>query len=103
MLANKPRSLQRLTKFYQHRSWEISFVCFRQPGISCGRVHHWQDAEWLPNYKREDLVDDATDEEIQIFCGDPGGGRFVILCPCGIGHFKLKLLTEQDIIDRSPK
>ena len=85
MLANKPRSTRNLTHFLLHPPSEESFYCPK-----CERVHAWFNAEWLPNYKREDLVDDATEEEIRSFCGDPGGGRYVILCPCGLGHFKLK-------------
>jgi len=85
MLANKPRSTRNLTHFLLHPPSEESFYCPK-----CERVHAWFNAEWLPNYKREDLVNDATEEEIRSFCGDPGGGRYVILCPCGLGHFKLK-------------
>ena len=99
MLANKPRSTQRLTQWIQHRVPDsVDFICSGGFGGFCGWHHEWKDAKWIPNYDPalfEDF-DDSLPRPV-----DPGGGRFVILCPCGIGHFKLKLVTEQNIVDRA--
>jgi hypothetical protein len=72
MLENKPRSTAEMTKWVQiqHRGQEMylqhPFHC------ECGALVHFKDAKWYPNSV------------------DRGGGRFSIVCPCGIGYFKLK-------------
>jgi hypothetical protein len=87
MLANKPRSTSRLTEWVQHPADGVQFTCFhRVRGPVCGRLHHWSDAQWIPNYDPEVFEPEEHPGTV-----DPGGGRFVILCPCGLGHFKLKL------------
>lgn len=66
MLVNKPRSMAELTDWVQLRPWQTEICC------ACGDQVHIDEAHWHPN-----IV-------------DPGGGRFAIVCPCGIGYFKLK-------------
>lgn len=101
MLANKPRSTSRLTKWIQHPSDGVQFTCFDPHARFrswCGRLHHWCDAQWIPNYDP-----DVFEAEAHPGTVDPGGGRYVIFCPCGLGHFKLKVLTSQDIVDRTSR
>jgi len=93
MLANKPRSTRGLTEWRQHPASEESFYCSCQTALPRPwKILWWADAQWIPNY-RDDLVeqlllnDEARNSKHEI---DPGGGRYVILCPCGLGHFKLK-------------
>jgi len=91
MLANKPRNTQRLTTWIQHPANSIAFNC------GCGIRHFWAEwdgAMWIPNYDPEQFGEAEYPSTV-----DPGGGRWVILCPCGMGHFKLKLL----IVDRTAK
>lgn len=96
MLANKPRSTSRLTKWIQHVPGSIEFICFDpDAGPRCGERHHWKDAQWVPNFDPDVFEPEEHPGNV-----DPGGGRFVILCPCGLGHFKLKLITEEDIITK---
>jgi hypothetical protein len=86
MLANKPRSLSRLTKWIEHVPGSIEFICFDPDATTrCGEQHHWKDAQWIPNYDAEVFEPEEHPGTV-----DPGGGRYVILCPCGLGHFKLK-------------
>lgn len=83
MLANKPRSTANLTTWCNHRYRAcVPFDC------ECGRQLHWKDAQWIPNYDPQFDTEVGPGELLPEI--DPGGGRFVILCPCGIGHFKLK-------------
>jgi len=93
MLANKPRSTRGLTMWIQHHERQIDFICHNESGDpwgvpteNCGRRYEWRDAKWVPNY------DPAQMQDTELFAKeiDPGGGRYVILCPCGLGHFKLK-------------
>jgi hypothetical protein len=86
MLANKPRSSQRLTEWVQWRaSSDGKIGLLPHFWCSCGKMHRWSDAKWFPNVLAcMDEFDDAPAIAV-----DPGGGRWVILCPCGIGHFKL--------------
>jgi hypothetical protein len=86
MLANKPRSTSNLTQWTQWRPDSTGFLC------TCRQLHQWTEAEWIPNLQVEDTVI-GTQVEINDALGafvDPHGGRFVILCPCGLGHYKLK-------------
>lgn len=80
MLAHKPRSLRNLTTFIQHAPSTTDFMCGR-----CGQIHFWKDATWYPNY------DESQFDPEDLPMVDPAGGRFVILCGCGVGHFKLKV------------
>lgn len=103
MLANKPRSTHNLTQWLQHPVSEPAFFCPCRsfPG-SPGKMpilHTWAEAKWIPNYD-PDLMEDFDNGLPR---SDPGGGRYVILCSCGVGHFKLKPLTEQDIVDGAAK
>lgn len=66
MLENKPRSMAGLTQWIQLRAWQTDMWC------ACGAIVHVEDASWFPNPV------------------DAGGGRFSIVCPCGIGYYKLK-------------
>jgi len=95
MLANKPRSTRGLTEWRQHPAEEDAFFCECPvvPGGTIRRWHMWsREAQWIPNYRDDPveqllLNDEARNSKHEI---DPGGGRYVILCPCGLGHFKLK-------------
>jgi len=81
MLANKPRSTANLTKWMQHHPAESEFFCTcRGPQLF---LYSWRDAQWIPNLDTE--MDAEFSKEV-----DPGGGRFVILCSCSLGHYKLK-------------
>jgi hypothetical protein len=89
MLANKPRSTANLTQWTQHF---VSVNCDASccSGFNCSyceRRHLWTDAKWIPNFSA-DTMQLADGEDIAQI--DPGGGRFVILCKCGRGHYKLK-------------
>lgn len=66
MLQNKPRSTVGLTTWIRMRPYQTEICC------ACGAVVHIDGAPWFPNPV------------------DPGGGRYSIVCPCGIGYFKLK-------------
>jgi len=66
MLRNKPRSVSGLTEWVQLRPWQTEICC------ACGTIVHIDGAPWFPNPV------------------DPGGGRYSIVCPCGIGYYKLK-------------
>jgi hypothetical protein len=66
ILQNKPRNAAALTAWIQLRPWQTEICC------ACGAIVHVDAAPWFPNPV------------------DPGGGRFSIVCPCGIGYFKLK-------------
>jgi hypothetical protein len=70
MQLNKPRSTAGLTEWIQLRPWQTEICC------ACGSIVHLDGALWFPNPV------------------DPGGGRFSIVCPCGIGYFKLKVKAE---------
>ena len=78
MLANKPRSTANLTRFIAWPRDSHSLLC------ACGRLLQWTNAHWIPNYDPEQFDGPAP------LAVDPGAGRFVILCPCGLGHYKLK-------------
>ena len=92
MLANKPRSTRGLTKWIQHSAQQ-----FLGWGVKCdcGRIYELDQWKWVPNYPEDETSDEFRDSNVEI---DPGGGRFVILCPCGIGHFKLKPASEQNVL-----
>jgi Bacteriorhodopsin-like protein len=79
MLANKPRSTKGLTRFIAWPRDSHSLLC------ECGRLQQWTNAHWIPNYNLDDGETLTDSNEV-----DPGGGRWVILCPCGLGHYKLK-------------
>jgi hypothetical protein len=66
MLSNKPRSTAELTMWVQLRDWQTEMNC------ACGAQVHFSTAKWYANSV------------------DAGGGRFSLVCPCGIGYFKLK-------------
>lgn len=91
MLANKPRTTYRLTTWRQHPSDEQNFHCICEaralPGPRRDRPYRWEfDATWIPNYDPQQFGDEL-EPGVAV---DPYGGRYVILCPCGIGHYKLK-------------
>ena len=66
MLSNKPRSTAGLTTWVQLRDWQTEIHC------ACGARVEIDRAKWHANSV------------------DRGGGRFALVCPCGIGYFKLK-------------
>jgi hypothetical protein len=85
MLANKPRSTANLTGYFEHREKDDWFICAGwRDGKLCRIRYFWKDAEWIPNHDPDQRAD-GTFPDI-----DPGGGRWVILCPCGVGHYKLR-------------
>lgn len=107
MLANKPRSPQSLTTWLQHPAGEKTFYCPCQrnkDGFPASNVmpYFWdKDAKWFPSFDPEiysenqqtvwdtgGIVNQPTAAAVANV--DPGGGRWVILCPCGIGHYKLQ-------------
>lgn len=66
MLLNKPRSIGGLTEWVKLRPWQTEICC------ACGAIVHIDGAPWFPNSV------------------DAGGGRYSIVCPCGIGYYKLR-------------
>jgi hypothetical protein len=72
MLVNKPRSVGSdgkgagLTEWVRVRPWQTEMCC------ACGACVNLSSAEWFPNPV------------------DPGGGRYSIVCACGIGYYRLK-------------
>lgn len=116
MLANKPRDTSRLTRWkrwnlpeevtrgYAHRAVGVGFYC------ECGRFHEFADMKWIPNVAADD--EEILDRVIPVLgqgreffmdynsrtssglnCGvaiDPGGGRWVLICECGVGHYMLR-------------
>jgi len=87
MLQNKPRDTSRLTKWRQWKESEglgpLGFTCEQ-----CFRPHHWADMQWIPNVSEvEPEILDAPEEGDPV---DPGGGRYVLICQCGMGHFRLR-------------
>lgn len=86
MLANKPRSTVRLTEWIQHGPFERGFVCGGHLPPLPAKHFDWEtDAKWVPNFDPEHFGEAEYPTPV-----DAGGGRWVILCPCGLGHFKLK-------------
>lgn len=90
MLANKPRSTANLTEWMH---WPATHTGFLDKGpreidriqCRCGAVHSFKkEGKWIPNHDPDQRAD-GTFPDI-----DPGGGRWVILCPCGVGHYKLR-------------
>lgn len=73
MLQNKPRSTAGLTEWVKLRPWQTEICC------ACGTIVHIDGAPWFPNPV------------------DAGGGRYSIVCPCGIGYFKLR---EEKVVTR---
>jgi hypothetical protein len=81
MLQNKPRSTVRLTRWVQH---PIDRFGSRYISCECGEVFgREEDMKWIPNVAEDE-------EEPGTAAVDPEGGRYVFLCPCGIGHYILK-------------
>jgi hypothetical protein len=82
MLANKPRETSRLTKWRHWKESEglgpLGFTC-----ENCLRPHDWSDMQWIPNVAEDE-------EEPGTATVDPEGGRYVLICPCGTGHYILK-------------
>jgi hypothetical protein len=66
MLKNKPAGTGSLTPFIRLRPWQNEISC------QCGASVHIANGKWFPN------------------AIDAGGGRFCVVCPCGVGYFKLK-------------
>lgn len=66
MLENKPRQTVGLTSWVQLRDWQTEIHC------ACGARVDITRARWCANNL------------------DRGGGRFSMVCHCGIGYFKLK-------------
>ena len=92
MLANKPRSTRGLTRWTKWPSTSFGRGMCNELAITCecGRVHQAEEWQWIPNYDPQQIVNAALFSETVDPGIDPGGGRYVILCPCGLGHFKLK-------------
>lgn len=67
MLENKPRNTVGLTQWVRCRPGDNVGYC------ACGLVVRLDHAKWFPNSV------------------DFGGGRFSIVCSCGIGYYRLKL------------
>jgi hypothetical protein len=99
MLANKPRQTHQLTKWMQHYRAGVAGDSFR---CSCGRQLQWLDSKWFPGLesRNEDNADEwelrRPGETYEAFCARMqacrekcGGGREVLLCKCGVGHFRL--------------
>lgn len=96
MLANKPRDTSRLTK------WVNQSSSFGNPGeeffdrvmvfhCECGWTFTAPEMKWIPNVAEDE-------EEPGTPAVDPEGGRYVLICPCGIGHYVLKEVS----LDASP-
>ena len=85
ILANKPKDITRLTKWvrldYEEMRKSQGWQC-----DSCLRVHQFKDFQWMPNI----LECDERFGDVPAVAEDPGGGRFVLVCHCGIGHYILK-------------
>jgi hypothetical protein len=79
MLANKPRDTSRLTRWIEHVRDEapLGFTC------PCLRPYDWEQMEWTANV----LECEEEFDDVPAVAVDPGGGRWVLLCPCGIGHY----------------
>lgn len=94
MLANKPRDTSRLTKWTQHLVYpgmtyeDAKDSCF---SCDCGEPYKLGDLKWIPNVAEDE-------EEPGTAAVDPEGGRYVLICPCGIGHYVLKQVS----LDASP-
>jgi hypothetical protein len=89
MLANKPRDTSRLTRWTQHRLHpgftyeELAENCFC---CNCGEPYRLGDLKWTANVLEcEEEIDDVPAVSV-----DPEGGRYVLICPCGIGHYLLR-------------
>jgi len=110
MLANKPRDTSRLTK------WVQLPVALSGPGISlqmpemgrkgrngefwtftcnsCKKQLKFSEMKWIPNVQEEEpeFVDTPPVEQAgnDPQAVDPGGGRWVLICECGMGHYMLE-------------
>jgi hypothetical protein len=73
MLQNRPANpAARLTHWIQLRAWQTELCC------ECGAQVHISRATWFPNPY------------------DAGGGRFSLVCQCGVGYFKLRESPTQN-------
>jgi hypothetical protein len=66
MLLNRPYNAAGMTTWVQLRAWQTEICC------ACGTIVIIDGAPWFPNSV------------------DAGGGRYSIVCPCGIGYYKLR-------------
>ena len=110
MLANKPRDTSRLTRWKRWQPYDrqideakvialavgqrASFRC------ECGQRHDWSEMAWVPNvmeYQEEYEITASGPGLSPVLTGagetthspDPGGGRWVLICACGMGHYML--------------
>lgn len=82
MLANKPKDTSRLTRWIAHQA-RLGVETFDCP---CGRAHLFAEMEWIPNNPELAALEHlGSVEAAEAF--DRGGGRYVLHCACGIGHF----------------
>jgi len=93
MLANKPRDTSRLTRWHRIgwlpealRRFNGAPPAIRNFMCDCGRIHETAKMRWIPNVLEcVDELDDAPAVAV-----DPEGGRWVLICECGVGHYMLK-------------
>ena len=84
MLANKPRSTHRLTTWIEHFKPK-EFAC------DCGRVYQFSESHWIPNNPATEHTEHLSTESAEALEPvDEAGGRYVLHCACGVGHFMVK-------------
>lgn len=88
MLANKPRGdLSRLTSWIEHHGIERGepFLC------RCGIAYCFTERHWIANVPEEQHTTHFSTESAEALEPvDEGGGRYVLHCVCGVGHFMVK-------------
>jgi hypothetical protein len=102
MLANKPQSTRGLTKWMEHSAPFPGCVVTNSFHCPCGRPHSWLDATWYPGLeaRTEEAAAEwaprgpgETDAQFSArreeFRRVAGGGREVLICACGMGHFRV--------------
>jgi len=83
MLANKPRDTSRLTTWVHHRRVNVEPTGDRTVRCRCGNTFDVEEFKWIPNVAEDE-------EEPGTAAVDPEGGRYVLICPCGVGHYLLR-------------
>jgi len=86
MLANKPRDTSRLTTWIHHRHVNVEPTGDRTVRCRCGNTFDVEEFRWTANVLEcEEEIDDVPAVSV-----DPEGGRYVLICPCGVGHYMLR-------------
>lgn len=85
MLANKPRDTSRLTRWIALDSKKMQHGCSFQCD-DCGYIFDINTMKWTANI----LECEEEMGDVPAVAVDPEGGRWVLICKCGVGYYVLK-------------